>query len=387
MTRPIDSKLPTIGTTIFTVMSQLANQAAAINLAQGFPSFNPPDALLERIAFHFRNGANQYAPSAGVPSLREAIVEKTARLQQRQVDVNNEVTICCGATEGVFSAIQAIVRHGDEVIIFDPAFDSYEPAVTLAGGITRRIPLRIEDNDFDFSIDWNKLQETLNERTRLILLNFPHNPSGAILCEADLDRLADLVRDSDCWLLSDEVYEHIVFDDRKHISLASHEELWHRSMIVSSFGKTFHATGWKIGYCIAPSLLTNEFRKVHQYTTFSISTPVQHGIGDFMQANPDYYAELPVFYQKKRDLFCDALQGSRFLLQATRSTFFQTLDYSQISDENDLIIAKRWTKDFGVATIPFSVFCEQAFTKSRLRLCFAKDDATLLAAAEILKQL
>lgn len=383
----ISSKLPDLGTTIFTVMSQLATETGAINLSQGFPSFDPPDALINRIQWHLHNGANQYAPMPGVPSLREAIAEKTERLQGRKLDVDTEITVCTGATEGLFSAITAIVRTGDEVVILDPAYDSYEPAIELAGGITRRVPLRIDENGSDFHPDWQRLSDTISDKTRLIILNFPHNPTGAILTADDLDKLAELVRDRNCYLLSDEVYEHIVFDGEPHRSLASHDELWQRSMIICSFGKTFHATGWKLGYCAAPAHLSVEFRKVHQFTTFSVSTPMQHGIADFLVSDPGFYESLPSFYQQKRDRFCELLAPSRFKFQPARSTFFQILDYSDITDEIDESLAKRWTREIGVASIPLTVFCETPFTGMRLRFCFAKDDATLEKAAKILCEL
>ena len=382
MTRAISSKLPDVGTTIFTVMSQLAVETGAINLSQGFPSFEPPADLVERINWHLHNGANQYAPMTGIPELRAAIAEKTLRLQGRELDADSEVTVCTGATEGLFSAITAIVRRGDEVIILDPAYDSYEPAVHLAGGIARHVPLMIDDNGHDFHPDWQQLHDAVNRKTRLIILNFPHNPTGAVLTEDDLGRLADLVRDTDCFLLSDEVYEHIVFDGEPHRSLLSHDELWERSVVISSFGKTLHATGWKLGYCAAPPDLSAEFRKVHQFTTFAVSTPMQHGVADFLKSNPEFCDGLPAFYQRKRDRFCDLLSGSQFRLRPTRSTFFQVLDYGEISDEPDEILAKRWTRELGVASIPLSVFCESPFTGTRLRFCFAKDDATLEQAAE-----
>lgn len=381
MTRAISTKLPNVGTTIFTVMSQLAAETGAINLSQGFPSFDPPDALTERINWHLHNGANQYAPMPGVPSLRQAIAEKTRRVQGRDLNIETEITVCTGATEGLFSAITAIVRSGDEVIILDPAYDSYEPAIDLAGGITRRVPLMIDHNGSDFHPDWQRLGETINDKTRLIILNFPHNPTGAILSADDLDKLAALVRDTNCYLLSDEVYEHIVFDGEPHRSLASHDELWERSLVVCSFGKTFHATGWKLGYCAAPANLSVEFRKVHQFTTFSVSTPMQHGVADFLTSNPEFYEYLPSFYQQKRDRFCELLAPSRFKFRPARSTFFQILDYGDISDEVDDTLAKRWTREIGVASIPLTVFCETPFTGTRLRFCFAKDDATLEQAA------
>jgi len=387
MTRAIDSKLPDVGTTIFTVMSHLANEVGAINLSQGFPSFEPPDELTDRISFHLKNGANQYAPMPGVPALREAIIEKTARIQGRTLDRDAELTVCTGATEGLFSAITALVRRGDEVIVFDPAYDSYEPAITLAGGVTRHIPLLIDDNGHDFLPDWDRLRETLNNKTRLVILNFPHNPTGAILSQEDLDTLAEIVRDTQCYLLSDEVYEHIVFDGEPHRSMLSHDELWSRSMVICSFGKTFHATGWKLGYCAAPADLTEEFRKVHQFTVFTVSTPTQHGVADFLQSDPGFYEQLPVFYQQKRDYFCRLLEGSRFRFRPARSTFFQLLDYGDISDKRDADLAVRWTKEIGVASIPLTVFCETPFTGTRLRFCFAKDDATLEAAAAKLRNL
>jgi methionine aminotransferase len=387
MRTPLTSKLPDVGATIFTVMSQLAADCDAINLSQGFPSFDPPEELTDRITYHLKHGGNQYAPMPGLPELRQAIADKTVRLQGRVVDVDNEVTVTTGATEGLFSAIQAIVRPGDEVIVFDPAYDSYEPSVTLAGGITRHVPLSISDSGFDFHIDWRQFEAAINGNTRLIIVNFPHNPTGAIFSANDLDHLADIVRDSNAYLLSDEVYEHIIFDGKSHHSLASHDELWQRSFVICSFGKTFHATGWKIGYCLAPSELTAEFRRVHQFTTFAVSTPMQHGLADYLVSHPDFYQNLSAFYQQKRDLFCDLLQGTRFRFAPTRSTFFQIVEYGDISNEPDVSLAKKWTREIGVASIPLSVFCKKPFSGDRLRFCFAKDDATLMDAVEKLKQL
>jgi methionine aminotransferase len=383
----IDSKLPKIGTNIFSVMSQLANESNAINLAQGFPSFDPPNELLERITYHLNDGANQYAPMPGVPALRNAIAEMTQRLQGRSLNADAEITVSTGATEGLFSVIQAVVRRGDEVIVFDPAYDSYEPAVSLAGGITRHVPLAIDRSDGDFNVDWQLLSDTMSDKTRLIICNFPHNPTGAILSSEDLDQLAAIVRDSNSFLLSDEVYEHIVFDGAKHLSLASHDELWERSFVISSFGKTFHATGWKVGYCLAPENLTAEFRRIHQFTTFTVVTPIQHALADFMASNPEFPQHLSAFYQQKRDLFCELLEGSRFRFKPARSTFFQMLDYGDVSQEPDAIVAKKWTREIGVASIPISVFCEKAFSGQRLRFCFAKDDATLASAVDKLRSL
>jgi methionine aminotransferase len=368
-------------------MSQLAADCNAINLSQGFPSFNPPRELTDRISYHLTHGGNQYAPMPGLPGLRKAIAEKTERLQGRIVDANSEITVCTGATEGLFSAIQAIVRPGDEVIVFDPAYDSYEPSVRLAGGITRHVPLSISDDGFDFHIDWQQLEVTVNDKTRLIIVNFPHNPTGAIFSADDLSYLADIVRSTNSYLLSDEVYEHIIFDGKSHHSLASHDELWRRSFVICSFGKTFHATGWKVGYCLAPSELTDEFRRVHQFTTFAVSTPMQHGLADYLVSNPEFYENLSAFYQQKRDLFCGLLNETRFRFAPSRSTFFQIVEYGDISNDLDVSLAKEWTREIGVASIPLSVFCEKPFTGTRLRFCFAKDDATLADAVKKLKRL
>ncbi len=382
-----ESKLPDVGTTIFAVMSQLAQECDAINLSQGFPSFDPDPELLRLIDHYLHAGANQYAPMPGVPALRQAIAAKVERLYERSVDENTEVTVSTGATEGLFSAIQALVRPGDEVIVFDPAYDSYEPAVTLAGGRTRHIPLVTEGSETDFRIDWQRFADTLNDRTRLVILNFPQNPTGAVLSADDLDTLAQTVRDSSAYLLSDEVYEHIVFDGVAHQSLLRHDELWERSLVLSSFGKTYHATGWKVGYCVAPPDLTAEFRKVHQFTCFAVVTPIQHALADFMAKTPEHYAELPAFYEAKRDRFCELVSGSRFRFRPAGGTFFQLLDYSEITDEPDVEYARRLTREIGVASIPVSVFCEEPPPGNTLRFCFAKDDATLEEAARRLCQL
>jgi methionine aminotransferase len=319
--------------------------------------------------------------------LRQAIAEKTRRFHGRELDSMTEITVSTGATEGLFSAIQAIVHPGDEVIVFDPVYDSYEPAVRLAGGITRHVPLSVAENGFDFNVDWQRLQDTVGKKTRLIICNFPHNPTGAILSAADLDTLASIVRESNAFLLSDEVYEHIVFDGSQHQSLLRHDELWQRSLIISSFGKTIHATGWKVGYCLAPPLLTEEFRRIHQFTTFAVITPIQYALAEFIVSNPQSMESLAEFYERKRDFFCQLFADSRFRFAPARSTFFQILDYSEISNDADVDIARRWTRDVGVASIPLSVFCERDFTGQRLRFCFAKDDQTLTAAAEKLRDL
>ena len=383
----MDSKLPGTGTTIFAVMSALSEECDAINLSQGFPSFNPSQDLLDRITHYLNSGANQYAPMPGVPSLRHAIAAKVEQLYGRTIDAELEVTVSDGATEGLFSAIHAVVRAGDEVIVFDPAYDSYEPAVTLAGGTTTHLPLVFPDEDADFQIDWNRLEDAIGPKTRLIILNFPHNPTGAILSAADIERLADIVRDTSIYLISDEVYEHIIFDGQEHQSLLRHDELWQRAFIISSFGKTYHATGWKVGYCIAPAELTAEFRKIHQWACYSVVTPMQHALADFMALTPEHYRELPVFYEKKRDRFCALVKNSRFTFSPAAGTFFQVLDYSNISDEDDVSYARRLTREIGVASIPISVFCAQPPPGRKLRFCFAKDDAILEEAAGKLCQL
>ena len=366
-------------------MSQLAADCDAINLSQGFPSFEPPAELTDRISYHLKNGANQYAPMPGIAELRHAIAAKTKLLQGRDIDADLEVTVSSGATEGIFAAIQALVRHGDEVVVLDPAYDSYEPSVILAGGTARHVPLSIAANGQDFEIDWQRLQDAVGRKTRLVIVNFPHNPTGAILSADDLDRLADILDRSAAYLLSDEVYEHIVFDGQPHRSVLSHDRLWPRSLVISSFGKTFHATGWKIGYCIAPPGLTREFRKVHQFTTFAVSTPMQHGIADFLTSDPEFQQQVAAFYQQKRDHFCKQFADSAFRFVPARSTFFQLLDYGELSSESDTTVAADWTREHGVASIPLSVFCEQPFTGTRLRFCFAKDDDTLTEAAQRLK--
>jgi methionine aminotransferase len=383
--KTVQSKLPDVGTTIFTVMSQLAADCGAINLSQGFPSFDPHPELMRLIDHHLRAGANQYAPMPGVPSLRREIAAKVSHLYGRIVDADTEITVCTGATEGLFSTIQAMVRPGDEAIVFDPAYDSYEPAVTLAGGRTCHVPLI--EVEAEFRIDWQRLRDTISERTRIIILNFPQNPTGAVLTEADLATLAELLRDTPIFLVSDEVYEHIIFDGVAHQSLLRHEELWQRAFVISSFGKTYHATGWKVGYCIAPPMLTAEFRKVHQFTTFAVVTPIQHAIADYMAKTPEHYDTLPAFYEAKRDRFCALVKESRFRFRPAQGTFFQILDYSDITDEPDLDYARRLTREIGVASIPVSVFCEEPPPGRKLRFCFAKDDVTLEQAASKLCQL
>ncbi|SFP28668.1 methionine aminotransferase [Geopseudomonas sagittaria] len=376
----IVSKLPNVGTTIFTTMSQLAAQTGALNLSQGFPDFDGPQALREAVGRHVMAGHNQYAPMTGLPALREQVAAKISRSYGRSVDMDSEVTITPGATEAIFCAVQALVRPGDEVIVFDPCYDSYEPSVELAGGRCVHVPLALPD----FAIDWQRLQDAISPRTRLIILNSPHNPSGARISSAELAQLAALIREREIYLISDEVYEHLVFDGVQHASVLAHEELYQRAFVVSSFGKTYHVTGWKTGYVVAPPALSAELRKVHQFVTFCGITPLQWALADYMSAHPEHVAELPAFYQTKRDLFCDLLKGSRFQFKRTPGTYFQLADYSAIRDDlNDVEMSLWLTREHGVATIPVSVFYQSPPKDLRLvRFCFAKREDTLRQAAD-----
>ena len=376
----IISKLPNVGTTIFTRMSQLAVETGALNLSQGFPDFDGPPALREAVGRHIAAGHNQYAPMTGLPALREQVAAKIARSYGRSVSAETEVTITPGATQAIFCAIQALIRPGDEVIVFDPCYDSYEPSVELAGGRCVHVALALPD----FAIDWQRLGDALSDKTRLIILNSPHNPSGALISRAELDRLAALIRARDIYLISDEVYEHLVFDGVRHASVLAHEELYPRALVVSSFGKTYHVTGWKTGYVVAPPLLSAELRKVHQYVSFCGVTPLQWALADFMAEHPEHVEELPAFYQAKRDLFCDLLKDSRFTFVRAAGTYFQLVDYSAIRDDlDDLAMAEWLTREHGVAAIPVSVFYQQPPRDLRLvRFCFAKREETLAQAAE-----
>ncbi|RTE66237.1 pyridoxal phosphate-dependent aminotransferase [Amphritea opalescens] len=372
------TKLPKVGTTIFTEMSQLAAEHNAINLSQGFPDFDGPLALLDRVTYYLEHGHNQYAPMAGVPSLRNAIALKVEQLYGCQVSPDTEVTVTSGATEALFAAIGAVVRPGDEVIVFDPAYDSYEPAIELNGGRAVHLALQAPT----FAIDWQAVRAAINDNTRMIIINSPHNPTGTVLSAEDLDQLEALVADSDILLLSDEVYEHICFNG-SHQSLLCRPALAKRAFVVSSFGKTYHTTGWKVGYCIAPAPLTTELRKLHQYLTFCTVHPIQLALADFMTDFPEHYLELPNFYQQKRDLFCQLIKDSRFSFQPSNGTYFQLVDYSAIAPDMDDVTFARWlTTDVGVAAIPVSVFYDVAPQQRLVRFCFAKDDNTLKQAAE-----
>jgi len=376
----LTSKLPGVSTTIFTVMSELAREEGALNLSQGYPDFDGPPALLERVQHYLTHGHNQYAPMMGVAALREAIADKVLDLYGCRVDAERDVTVTSGATEALFCAISATVHPGDEVLVFDPAYDSYEPAVTLQGARTVHVPTQPPA----FSVDWDRVANLINDRTRMIIINSPHNPTGAVWNAHDIDCLQRIVQGRDIYLLSDEVYEHMVFDGREHVSLCRYPDLFQRSFVVSSFGKTYHTTGWKIGYCVAPSALSDEFRRVHQFVTFTSITPVQLGIADFLSAHPQHHLQLGDFYQAKRDLFCALLDDSPFSLVPSAGTYFQLLDYSAYSDEMDTELAVRLTREKKLASIPMSVFYEHDPGHRMLRFCFAKDDETLRRGAEIL---
>ncbi len=376
----IESKLPRVGTTIFTRMSALAAECGALNLSQGFPDFDAPAALREALGRHAMAGHNQYAPMAGVLALREQIAAQCIRYRGDNCDPETEITVVPGATEGIFCAVMACVRPGDEVLVFDPCYDSYEPAIELAGGRAIHIPMSAGD----FSIDWDRVESAISRYTRLVMINSPHNPSGSTLAREDMARLEVLAERHDLLVISDEVYEHLVFDDREHHSVLQFPALRARSFALFSFGKTFSVTGWKTGYCIAPPALTAELRKVHQFVSFVAVTPVQLALADFMRQEPDYPAELASFYQAKRDLFCGALSDSRFGMRPSSGTYFQLLDYSAISDQPDTLLCESWTRDYGIASIPVSVFYREPPTQHYLRFCFAKSDEVLLRAAEIL---
>ncbi|MDF7758819.1 pyridoxal phosphate-dependent aminotransferase [Kosakonia cowanii] len=373
-----ESKLPALGTTIFTQMSALAQQHQAINLSQGFPDFDGPRYLQERLAYHVAQGANQYAPMTGVQPLREAIAEKTAALYGHQPDVNSDITVTAGATEALYAAITALVREGDEVICFDPSYDSYAPAVELSGGVLKRIALQPPH----FRVDWQAFAAQLSDRTRLVIVNTPHNPSATVWQEADFAALWQAIAEREIYVLSDEVYEHICFAEGGHASVLKHPQLRERAVAVSSFGKTYHMTGWKVGYCIAPAAISAELRKVHQYLTFSVNTPAQLALADMLRAEPQHYRELPDFYRARRDVLVNALRESKLEFLPCEGTYFLLADYSAISDLDDVAFCQWLTKEVGVAAIPLSVFCADPFPHKLIRLCFAKQESTLLAAAE-----
>ncbi|GAB5398629.1 MAG: pyridoxal phosphate-dependent aminotransferase [Aureisphaera sp.] len=378
----ITSKLPNVETTIFTVMSKMAKDHKAINLSQGFPDFPSDPLLMDYVSEAMQKGFNQYAPMQGDLGLRQIISAKCRSLYGRTYDPNTEITITAGATQAIFTAIAATIQKGDEVIIFTPAYDCYEPAIELFGGIT--VPFQLRPPNY--APNWEEVAKQITGKTKMIMVNTPHNPSGAILTEDDMLQLQKLAEEHDLLVVSDEVYEHIIFDGHQHQSAARFDALSQRSFITASFGKTFHNTGWKMGYCLAPAYLTKEFQKVHQYNVFSVNHPAQNALARYLETEA-HYMELPDFYQKKRDLFLDLIKDSKFKIVPAKGTYFQLLDYSDISSEGDVAFAERLTKEHGLATIPTSVFnkCQEDF--QQIRVCFAKKEETLRAAAQILNQL
>ena len=378
----LSSKLPQVGTTIFTTMSRMAQEENAINLAQGFPGFGSDPELLELVAKYTRGGFNQYAPMSGVSELKQALAEKTQLTQGYFPNPELEVTIVSGATEALFAAFTAVVRPGDEVIVLEPCYDSYVPAITLNGGIPVFVPLRSPD----FSVDWELVASKITSITRAIVVNSPHNPSGYVWSHEDVACLAVLVEQHGLYVISDEVYEHILFDDRRHISLGSNPLLRERTFVCGSFGKTFHVTGWKIGYCIAPEALSVEFRKIHQYLTFSTVTPIQYALAEYLD-HPNHYLDLPAFYQKKRDLFLDGLKTTPFSFQASQGSFFQLVSYAHLSKKSDVRLAEQMTRQLKVACIPVSVFYSDGQDDQVLRFCFAKKEEELEEALRRIQQI
>jgi methionine aminotransferase len=375
----LQSRLPAVGTTVFTLMSALANEHGAVNLGQGFPDFGCDPRLLDLVGEAMRAGQNQYPPMSGVPALREAIAAKIAALYGHAYDAAGEITVTAGATQALTTAILCAVHPGDEVIIIEPAYDSYLPAVQLAGGVPVTVSMRLDASGY--SVPWDALAAAVTPRTRMIVINSPHNPTGSILRKSDLESLAAIVAGTDILILSDEVYEHMVYDGQQHESVSRHPVLAERAFVVSSFGKTYHVTGWKVGYVAAPSALMAEFRKVHQYNVFTVNTPMQHGLAGYMR-DPRPYVELPAFYQRKRDLFRDGLTRTRFTLLPADGTYFQCVRYEGISDLNEAEFAQWLTREIKVAAIPVSAFYSQGKESGIVRFCFAKEDETLRLALE-----
>lgn len=368
----LNSKLPGIGTTIFTVMSQLANQYQAINLSQGFPDYECSPELVELVNHYMKSGYNQYAPMAGVLPLRERISEKQEKLHGAKYDPQTEITITAGGTQAIFASLACVIRPGDEVIIFEPAYDSYAPSVTLFGSVVRAVELSAPD----YKTDWLEVEKLINEKTRMIILNTPNNPTGKTLTESDMSELIRITRNKNILLISDEVYEHLVYDGKQHLSISKFPELKERSFITASFGKLLHTTGWKVGYCLAPQWLMDEFRKVHQYEVFSVNSAVQYAIADFMK-NEDNYLKISDFFQTKKDFFYNLMKETRFDLLPCYGSYFQSVQYQRISDEKDTDLAMRIIKEFGVAGIPVSAFYSKGTDHKVLRFCFAKKQETL----------
>ncbi|HYG02976.1 MAG TPA: methionine aminotransferase [Chryseosolibacter sp.] len=374
------SRLPEVGTSIFAVMSKMAMEHGAINLSQGFPDFPVDEKLIELVHRYMLEGHNQYAPMPGVLGLREAIAEVVEKTYHLKVSAENNITITAGATQAIHACISAVVKPGDEVIIFDPAYDSYEPAIRLNGGVAVRINLTYPG----FSVDWDLVKDSINEKTRLIIINTPHNPTGTVLSDEDLSTLAEITMRHDIYVLSDEVYERILFDQRAHKTVLSTASLAERSMAVYSFGKTFHATGWKCGYIIAPEKLTAEIRKCHQFIVFSVNTPMQWALATYLKT-PDHYEQLSRFYQRKRDFFLERIQGTSFKPLPCHGSYFQLMSFENFSDKADVAVAEQLTRELKLATIPLSVFYHDKTDNRLLRFCFAKKEETLEKAAEILR--
>lgn len=381
-TPALTSRLPQVGTTIFTVMSALASERGAVNLGQGFPDFDPDPALLAHVADAMREGLNQYPPMPGVPLLRERIAQKIAALYGRRYDPASEITVTAGATQAILTAVMAVVHPGDEVLVLEPAYDSYAPNIELAGGRVVRVPL----TPGSFRPDFDRIAAALTARTKLVMINTPHNPSATVWTREEMQRLAALLAPTDALLLADEVYEHMVFDGARHVSAASFPELAARAFVVSSFGKTYHVTGWKVGYVAAPAALMAEFRKVHQFNVFTVNTPMQHALARYM-ADPAPYLELPAFYQRKRDLFLEGLRGTRLKPLHTQGSYFQLVDYSAVSSLPEAEFCQWLTREVGVAAIPLAAFYEGGFEQGLARLCFAKRDETLNEALARLRRL
>jgi methionine transaminase len=378
----IKTKLPEWGTSIFTIMTRMAVENNAINLAQGFPDFNCNEELLELVHHFQKKGFNQYAPMQGVPNLRKTISEKIEKLYGRRYDFENEITVTAGATQALYTAITSVVEAGDEVIIFEPAYDSYVPDILSNGGIPVYVPL----NPKDYSYNWDVVRNKISDKTKAIILNSPHNPTGSLITEDDIKELESITGNTDILIISDEVYEHITFDGKKHFSLAGSPKLAERTFVISSFGKTYHTTGWKMGYCAAPESLTKEFRKMHQFIVFSVNTPIQYAYAEFMKQE-EKYLSLGKFYQHKRDIFLNEMKKSNFKLEPCNGTYFQLLDYSSISNKPDMEFAEYLTKEVGVAVIPLSPFYEDRTSRSLVRICFAKSDEILKEAASRLLNL
>ena len=381
-TPTLTSRLPQVGTTIFTVMSALASETGAVNLGQGFPDFDCDPGLLDHVGDAMREGLNQYPPMAGVPALRQAVARKIGALYGHDYDADREITITAGATQAILTAVLCCVHPGDEVIVLEPCYDSYAPNVELAGGVVVRVPL----TPGSFRPDFGKISAAMSPRTRAIIVNSPHNPSATVWTREEMEQLAALLSGTEVLLISDEVYEHMVFDGVAHVSAASIPELAARSFVVSSFGKTFHVTGWKVGTVAAPAPLTAEFRKVHQFNVFTVNTPMQHALARFM-ANPAPYLELPAFYQRKRDLFRAGLASTRLRPLPSEGTYFQVVDYSAVSALPEAEFCQWLTREIGVAAIPLSAFYEAGFEQGIARLCFAKRDETLNAALKRLARI